>query len=211
MEALVPVLRKHAWVAHLVFAITAVTMACVGCHTTPPVDMQPLYGAGMGYDTVDQMKALKVTASEVSGLVAARQAGFSDAACLQVLQLYRARNEAFDSGETIAGLIGAGASENLVLDLARLNQLGLSAGELEAMRLAGLSDQILLAEAQHRAASQPVLSGASLATMKNLGMRSDTLLQLVQRSVPDSQAAQIVAARRHGAKDVDILREFARS
>jgi uncharacterized membrane-anchored protein len=97
------------------------------------------------------------------------------------------------------------------LNLARLNQLGLGAGELQAMRLAGLSDDILLAVAQHHAAGQQVLSGASLAGLRNLGMRSDTLLQLAQRGVPESQAATIMSLRRHGAKDSEILRQFAGS
>jgi len=79
------------------------------------------------------------------------------------------------------------------------------------MRLAGLSDDILLAVAQRHASGQPVLSGASLAGLRNLGMRSDTLLQLAQRGVPDSQAASIMAMRRHGAKDADILKNFAGS
>ena len=165
----------------------------------------------MSYDAIVQLKALRIAPDEVAQIAQARQSGFSDDACVQVMQTYRSRKQAFDAGGAIAGLLGAGASQSLVLSLARLNQLGLGAGELEAMRLAGLSDDILLAVAQRRASGQPVLSGASLAGMKNLGMSSSTLLELVQRGVPDSQAAQIMSARKHGAKDGQILRDFAAS
>jgi hypothetical protein len=173
--------------------------------------MQPLDTAGMSYDAVSQLKALRITTAEVPEIAQARQSGFSDADCVQAMQIYRSRKQPFDAGNAIGGLMGAGVSDGLILNLARMNQLGLGAGELEAMRLAGLSDDILLTVAQHHAAGQPVLSGASLADMKNLGLRSDTLLQLAQRGISDSQAAQIMIMRRHGAKDVEILREFAGS
>jgi hypothetical protein len=182
-----------------------------GCAIFKPVDVQPLYSAGMGYDAVTQLKRLKITPTEVSDVAQARQSGFSDGACVEVMQLQRTRNLSFDVGSTISGLMGAGVSEALVLDLERMNELGLEAGEIETMRLAGLSENILLAVARRHAASQPVLSGASLAGMKNLGMRSDTLLQLAQSGITDAQAPAIMAMRRHGAKDADILRQFSGS
>jgi hypothetical protein len=101
--------------------------------------------------------------------------------------------------------------EAAILELAKLNQLGLNAGELQAMRLAGLSDAILLEVARHRAAGKPVLAGASLANLKNVGVRELTLLELARRGVPDSQAAAIISARRHGASDAELLRRFGGS
>jgi len=199
-------MRATSWMAVLMAAVL-----WAGCQRLKPVDTHALDMAGMGYDTVSQLKGLKVTQAEVAQVAEARQAGLSDAACLQVMQIYRSRKQEFDAGDSIAGLLGAGGSEELVLKLARINQLGLGAGELEAMRLAGLSDDVLLAVAQHHAAGQPVLSGASLASMKNLGMGSSTLLQLAERGVPDSQAPQIMALRRRGVRDSEILRQFAGS
>jgi hypothetical protein len=181
---------------------------CAGCHPVPPVDTKPLDAAGMSYESVKQLKSLDIGTEEVAEMAKVRQAGFSDGACVQILQMYRGRQHSFDAGNAIAGLLGAGASEELVMNLARLDQLGLGAGELEAMRLAGLSDEILLTVARQRAAKQAVLSGASLAELKNLGLRSATLLALVERGVPESQAAAIMSSRRHGANDAQILRQF---
>jgi hypothetical protein len=199
--------RPRIWFA----ALALVALFCSGCHPVPPVDVQPLFVAGMNFDAVKQLKAMELSTADVSEIAQAKQAGLSDAACVQVLQIYRSRKQPFNAGDAIGGLLGAGASEALVLNLARLNQLGLGSGELEAMRLAGLPDDILLAVAQHHAAGQPVLSGASLAGLKNLGMRTDTLLQLARRGVPESDASAIMAARRHGAKDEAILRQFSGS
>lgn len=197
--------------ARLLTAGILITFLFAGCSRVKPVDTQQLDASGMSYDAIAQLKALKINPDEVAQVAQARQSGLSDDFCVQVMQIYRSRKQGFDAGGAIAGLLSAGASENLVVSLARLNQLGLGAGELEAMRLAGLSDQILLAVAQRRASGEPVLSGASLAGMKNLGMSSNTLLELVQHGVPDSRAAQIMSARKHGAKDAQILHDFATS
>lgn len=192
-------------------AAVAIALALLGCHNVPPLDTTPLDNAGMSYDAENQLKPLDVTAPEVAEIATARSAGFSDDACLQVVRLYRSRKQQFDAGDAIAGLLRAGMSEGTVLKLAQLNQLGLAAGELEAMRLAGLSDEIVLEVAQHHSAGQPVLSGVSLATLQNAGMRESTLLELVRRSVPDSETNAILALRRHGANDKEILRHFTGS
>jgi hypothetical protein len=192
-------------------AALAVALIFLGCHNVPPIDTAPLDNAGMNYDAVKQLMTLNVTAPEVAQVAAARQSGFTDDACLQVVRIYRGRKQAFDAGDAIAGLVQAGMSQSTIIQLAQLNQLGLSAGELQAMRLAGLSDQIVLDVAQHHAAGQPVLSGVSLATLQNAGMRESTLLELVEHSVPDSQTNAILAMRRHGANDREILRHFTGS
>jgi hypothetical protein len=192
-------------------AALAAALAIAGCHNLQPIDTAPLDSAGMTYDAVVQLKTLKVTAPEVAQIATARRSGFSDEACLQVVRIYRGRKQAFDAGDAISGLVQAGMGENTIVQLAQVNQLGLAAGELEAMKLAGLSDQIILDVAQHHAAGQPVLSGVSLAVLQNAGMRESTLLDLVQHSVPDSQTNAILALRRHGANDKEILRHFTGS
>lgn len=63
--------------------------------------------------------------------------------------------------------------------------------------------------ARRRADGKPVLSGASLARLKNAGVREPTLLKLVERGVPDSQAGAILSYRRRGASEREILRHFA--
>jgi hypothetical protein len=195
-----------AWAPMALLCVLALTLAA--CHSLSPVDTAPLDHAGMNYDAVQQLKALHVTEREVSSLAQARRSGLSDAACVSLLQLSRARNQPFDAGAAAAGMLQAGLSEQTILDLAKLNQLGLASGELQAMRLAGLSDEIILEVARRHAASQPVLAGASLAGLKNVGVREATLLELVRRGIPDSQAAAIASFRRRGATDADVLRSF---
>jgi hypothetical protein len=201
--------RTAMFLARLAALIVA--LAFLGCHNVPPLDTTPLDNAGVSYDAVQQLEALHITAPEVAQVATMRQAGFDDAACVQVFGIFHGRNQKFDAGDAIAGLVQAGMGEDPIIKLAQLNQLGFMAGELQAMRLAGLSDEIVLEVAQHHAAGQPVLGGVSLSTMQNAGMRESTLLELVRHSVPDSQADAILAFRRHGANDKEILKHFAGS
>jgi hypothetical protein len=186
----------------------ALACSLAACHSMSPVDTAPLDHAGMNYDAIQQAKALRITPPEVASLARARQSGLSDATCVTLLQIFRGRGQSFDAGDTVAGMAQAGLSEETILELARLNQLGFGAGELQAMRLAGLSDEIILEVARRRSASQPVLAGASLANLKNAGLRETTLFELARRGVPDSQASAIASSRKHGATDADILHRF---
>jgi hypothetical protein len=179
-----------------------------GCKSIPPLDTKPLDDAGMTYDTVKQLEAAKISQSEIGEIAEAKQGGLSDAGCVEILGIYRTRKAPFDAGEAVSGLLQVGLSEANVIELARLNQLGLGVGELQAMKLAGLSEEIVMDVARDHAEGKPVLSGASLGRMKNAELRSGTILELVRRNVPDSDADAILAARKHGMSDAEILRHF---
>jgi hypothetical protein len=194
-----------------IFALLLLSSFGAGCKHVQPLDTKPLDASGMSYDTIKRLESLKITAPEITGLARARNAGFSDASCIEIFQISHGRGETFVSGESVAGLIRVGMTERSVLELARLNQLGLGSGELQAIRLTGLSDSIVLEVARHRATGKAELSGASLASMKNSGLRESTLLELARRGISDSQAAAIIAYRRHGASDAEILRRYTGS
>jgi len=192
-------------------ALAASIVSTTGCHRAPALDSKLLAASGLSYDAIQQLKALKLTNAEIMEITKARQGGLSEPGCVEIVQIFRQRDEAFTAGDMVANMIGAGMRESTTIQLARMNQLGISGGELQAMRLAGLSDDIVLEVAHQRTAGAAVLSGASLAGMRNVGVRNSTLLELVRRRVPDSQANAIISSRRHGASDADLLRRFSGS
>jgi hypothetical protein len=200
---------RRSWV--LFSSLALLGLWAVSCHRIPLADTAPLDKAGMTYDTIQQLKALDVSPPEVAELARVRQSGVSDSGCVEMVRIFRNRNHPFDAGDAVAGLAQVGMSEDHILELAKMNQIGLGTGELQAMRLAGLSDETVLEVARHHAAGKPVLSGASLAGLKNVGLREFTLFELVRRGVPDSQAAAMIAYRRHGASDAQILKRFGGS
>ena len=179
-----------------------------GCERMTPLDTKPLDNAGMTYPAIKRLLALDITEAELAEVVKARSAGFPDDDCIEVVRIYHVRNRPFDGGDTIAGLLQSQLRADTVFDLASLDQLGVNAGELRLIRLAGLSDSIVLEVARHETAGKPVLSGAALSNMRNAGMRESILLELVRRGVPDSEGAVIIRLHRHGASEADILRRY---
>lgn len=179
------------------------------CKHMQPLDTKPLDAAGVGYASIKKLEALKITSEEIPEIATMRSAGFSDDACVSIVEIYHQHGKPFTAGEAVTGLVKASVRENTILELARMDQLGIGAGEFQVMRLAGLSDAIILETAKHQAAGTPSLSGLSLGKLKNSGLRESTLLALVDRGIPDSATDQILAMRKHRATDKEILRKFA--
>jgi hypothetical protein len=180
-----------------------------GCKHLQPLDTKPLDAAGVGYASIKKLETLKITSEEIPEIAKMRSAGFSDDACVGIVEIYHQRGKPFVAGEAVAGLVKASVGENTILELARMDELGIGAGEFQVMRLAGLSDAIILETARHQTAGTPSLSGLSLGKLKNSGLRESTLLELVDRGIPDSATDQILAMRKHRATDKEILRKFA--
>ena len=191
----------------------ALVFFSAGCKHIQPLDTKPLDAAGVEYNSIKKLEALNITPEEVAEVSKMRSAGFSDDSCVSIIQIYHQRGKPFAAGETVAGLVRASVSESTILELAKMDQLGLGAGEFQVMRLAGLSDAIILETAKHQANGTPTLTGFSLGKLKNSGLRESTLLELARRGVPDSAADQIIASRRgrHRATDAEILRRFTGS
>ena len=79
------------------------------------------------------------------------------------------------------------------MTLAHLNELGPFAGEAQAMKLAGLSDEVILALARRRSAGEPVLSSAKAAGLRNAALTNAQILDDVNRGMTDAQADAIIA------------------
>jgi hypothetical protein len=192
-------------------ACVVLAFAVAGCARSHSADTQSLDNSGISYSAVKQIDAMNVTAPEIQEILTAHNAGLADDDCVQIVQVFHRRGQAFKSGDAVAALLQSGMDERTIFGLAKLDELGPAYGEYEAMHLAGLSDAIVLAVAQRRSDNEPVLSGASLAGLKNTGLRGSTLLQLARRGVPDGDAKAIISLRRRGASDSQILRRFSGS
>src|ERR1700747_2235346 len=137
--------------------LMSLALPAAGCRSLRLVDTQSLKPSGMSYDAVQELKSQGISRSEVAEIAKARQSGFSDADCIDAFKIFHSRQQPFNAGGAIASLLQVNVSHDAILELARINQLGLDSGELQAMKLAGLSEDILLEVARHRANGQPVL------------------------------------------------------
>jgi hypothetical protein len=169
------------------------------CKPAQKADTEQADQMAMWLDSVPQLKALNVSNGEIGELNKAHEAGLTDPSTVVLIQLARNHKAPFTDGQSIADLLNAGTSEQTVMELARLNQLGVWAGEAQAMRLAGLSDKIILAVAQRRSKGLTVLSGEKLGELKNAGASDATILEMVQRGDSDKTASEYIAQRNRAA------------
>ncbi len=189
-------------------ALALAALVAAGCKVIHRADTRPLDGVGMSFSAIEQLQKLDVTNPEVAELVKVKQVGFSDDAAVELVRAAHRRNQRFTSGDSVVGLAQAGFSEKGVLELGRLDQLGLWVGEAQAMRLAGIPEPVILELARQRAAGRPTLSGPSLAEMKNTGMSDETLFELARHAVPDTEAKNILLMRQRRWSDAQILRHY---
>ena len=194
----------------LIFRTLLAVVVFAGCNRIKPVDLRPLDQAGMWHQSIEDLRKLDPSDAEVAQLVLARRASMSDVGCLELMRIARSRQRPLDSGEAVASLLHVRISESGVLELARLDQLGLWVGEAQAMRLAGLSEEIVMTVARRRASGLSSLSGAALAQLKNVGVDEPEMLALLNRSASDDDARKIVAARHRAATPAGFVRQRGR-
>ena len=75
------------------------------------------------------------------------------------------------------------------------------------MKLAGLSEDVVLAVARRRNAGQPVLSSAKAAELRNAGLTNPQILSAVSRGTTDAQADAIIAQRNRAAGGHGFVRQ----
>jgi hypothetical protein len=166
-------------------------------HAEQPPNTQSLDEAGMWSNSVSELRTLNVSNAEIAELTKARQGGLSDPSCVELVKLARSRQQQFTGGQPIADLLATGSSEQTVLELARMGQLGMWAGQAQALRLAGISDRVILAVAQRSSQGLPVLSGVTLGKLKNSGASDAVILDFVQKGITEQRASDYIAQREH--------------
>ncbi len=179
--------RRRPLSLGLVVAVAALLAACSRPQRT---ETRPLSEAGMSYQSIEAMRALDVTDAEVAQLVKVKNAGASESTCVSLLRVVRNRNRAFRDGDAVAALRLVGMSDESVVELALVDQLGQWVGDVQPMRRAGISDPIILAMARLRAQGRLALSGPSLARLRNVGMSEETLLELAAAALTKKRSRQ---------------------
>lgn len=158
-------------------------------------DTKPLDAAGVRFTVIERLREMNVSANEVNNVVRAKEAGMSDQNCLELVRMARSRGGEFDDGESIVTLAGVQFTENEVMELARLNQLGLWIGEVQAMRFAGVNKPVIMTLARARNKGRPALSAPNIVRLQDAGYTDNQMMQLIDEGTTDAQAAAMVRAR----------------
>lgn len=187
----------HGFVCGLLLACVALLCSCKPAQKPDTDEADQL---ALWLDTVPQLKSLNVSNAEITELNKAHQAGLTDPSSVVLIQLARSRKQPFAEGQLVADLLNANVTEQTVIEIDRLNQLGPWAGEARAIRLAGLPDSIILAVARRRSQGLPVISGEKLGELKNTGVSDQTILEMVQKGDTDATATKFIAQRERAAE-----------
>ncbi len=153
----------------------------------------------MWLDTVPELKPLNVSNAEIAELQKAHDVGMTDSTAVSLIKIARDHHKPFADGQGVADLITAGSSEQTIVELFRMNHLGLWAGQARALRLEGLSDAIILAIARRHARGLPVLSGEKLGELKNVGASDAVILNMVENGTSEKDASAYIAQREREA------------
>ena len=172
--------------------------------------MTPLDSAGMHPDSIEQLQKYQINDGEIQQVLIAGHAGMSEKGCVELIGLARSRHGVFAEGDAVANLLGAGMKESSVMELVRLNQLTAFAGEAAAMRLAGISDDVVLNVARHRSKGDAVLAGARLAELRDAGFSNAQLVAALDRGMSDKQANEAIARHNYTVGGHSFVRQSGR-
>lgn len=170
-------------------------MALCGCEKKPQRDYSALDQSGMFSTTIDELKNLKVTESEVVQLAKLKQAGASDELCMSLFKAAHGLNHDFASGESAVMLSRAGYSDAQILEMAQSDQIDMLSGEAITLKLIGLSNATVQEIIHRRIQGLPTLTSAQIGRLKNTGMSEKQILDTIDRGMTNSDAEKLIAQR----------------
>jgi hypothetical protein len=166
-----------------------------GCKGHPLTDYRPLDKAGMWSSSLQDLKKLNVSDTEIAQLVALKSAGINDDMCVSLVQAAHDHQHPFASAASAASLSRAGFSDEQILAIARNDQLDALSGDAVMLRLIGLSDPSIQLILHRRMQGLVTMSSAEIGRLKNTSLSEREIMARVQNGMTDAQADTEAAAR----------------
>jgi hypothetical protein len=184
---------------------TWVFALAVGCHQHPLMDYRPLDQAGMNSGTIDRLKPLNISDSELQQLVRLKSAGVSDDTCVFLISNAHDHKRAFSSADSVSNLLNARYTESDVITYAKADKLDAISGDAVMLRLIGLSDPTVTSILQRELQGLPTISSAAIGRLKNTGLSEKQIVELINQGITEQQAETEAnsreAARNHAHTD----------
>lgn len=166
-----------------------------GCKQKPTTDYSGLDQSGMWSTSLDELKKLKVSDTEIAQLTKLKQAGASDDLCLSLLKAARAHHHEFTSAESAMSLSRAGYADAEILEMAQTDQIDILAGEAVTLKLIGLTNPTVQSIMHRRIQGLPTPTSEQIGRLKNTGMTEKQLLEFVNRDYSDAQIEVFITQR----------------
>jgi hypothetical protein len=189
---------------------TWVFALAVGCHQHPLMDYRPLDQAGMNSGTIERIKTLNISDTELQQLVRLKGAGVSDDTCVTLISTSHDHKHSFSNADSVANLLNARYTESDVIKYAQADKLDTISGDAVMLRLIGLSDPTVTALVQRDLQGLPTISSAAIGRLKNTGLSEKQILELIAQGITEQQAENEAnareAARNHAHTDFVAVR-----
>jgi hypothetical protein len=166
-----------------------------GCEQKPKITYIPLTQAGFSSTTIEDFKKLKIMESEIPQIAKLKGLGLSDDTSLALVKDAHSHQHSFSSGDSAGNLIGAGYSEQDVLNMAQSDQLDSISTEAITLKLIGLSQPTVQLLVSRHLQGLPTLSSAEISRLINTGLSEKQVLERIDQGMMDDQAEKEVAAR----------------
>jgi hypothetical protein len=166
-----------------------------GCNQHLFTDYRPLDQSGMWSSSVEQLKKLNTSDTEVMQLTKMKQAGVSDDACVQVIADAHSHQHPFASADSAVNLMHAGYNESVILEMTKADQLDNLSGDAVMLRLVGLSDPAVNTILHKRMKGQRTLSSAEIGRLKNTGLTEGQIMERINRGMTDAEADREATVR----------------
>jgi hypothetical protein len=203
-------MRLPAFLPAATFLFCAVLPA--GCEKKPAINYLPLTQAGFATSTINDLKKLDVTDQEIPQIVQLKTLGLAEETSLALVKEARAHHHSFSSGDSAGNLMGAGYTEQDVLNMAHTDQLDSISTEAITLKLIGLSQPTVELLVSRHLQGLPTLSSAVIGRLKNTGLAEKQILERVEQGMTDEQAEAEATAReaKRNHANTDFVRTRAR-
>jgi hypothetical protein len=177
------------------FLLLLLSTMFAGCQSHPLTDYRPLDKAGMWSGSMEELKKLNPSESEIAQVVALKNAGVNDELCLGLVSAAHAHQHPFSSAEAAKSLNGANFADQQILAIAQHDQLESISSDAVMLRLIGLSDPTVQILLERHMKGQPTLSGAEIGRLKNTQLSEREILTRIENGMTDAQADAEASAR----------------
>lgn len=166
-----------------------------GCDQHPFTDYRPLDRSGMWSSSVEELKKLNTSDTEVVQLTKMKQVGVSDDTCVTAIADAHRHQHPFSSADAAVNLMKAGYSESIIAEMTKVDQLDNLSGDAVMLRLVGLSDSAVDVILHKRMKGQRTLASAEIGRLKNTGLTEAQIMERVNRGMTDAEADKEAAYR----------------
>ena len=175
--------------------VAAVFSQFFGCDQHPFTDYRPLDKSGMWSSSVEELKKLNTSDTEVIQLTKMKQAGIGDDTCVAVIADAHRHQHPFASADATVSLINAGYGESIILEMTKVDQLDNLSADAVMLRLVGLSESAVQVILHKRMNGQRTLASAEIGRLKNTGLTESQIMERINRGMTDQEADKEAAYR----------------